>query len=384
MREVAIIGVGCTSVGEIWNKPLKELAVEASLKALDDAGVGKVDKVYVGNALSPILQYQANLASVIVDSLGFDDTSLVLVEAGDASGGLAFHEAFNAVKSGLVDYALVVGVEKMSDSRPSEVASALMSFEDQDYVAFTGVTQAGLYALLLRMYMEKFNVKHEDIALFAVNAHKNASKNPYAQFKNVVSVEDVLKSPIIADPLRLLEYVSVSDGAAAVVLCPVKEAEKLKNDFVEVLASTAAIDKLFLTEREDLLTFNSVRIAAEKAFKEAKISRKDVDVVEVHDSSTITGIISLEDLGFCSKGEGTSFVSQGKINLNGELPTNTMGGLKGRGHPVGATGVYQVVEVTWQLRGKAGENQVNGAKIGLTQNIAGLGSLAVVNILGVA
>lgn len=383
MRRVAVVGVGCTVVGEIWNKPLKELAVEASLKALNDAGVSKVDKVYVGNALSPILQYQANLASVIVDSLGFDDASSVLVEAGDASGGLAFHEAFNAVKSGLVDYALVIGVEKMSDSRPSEVASALMSFEDQDYVAFTGVTQAGLYALLLRMYMKKFNVKHEDIALFAVNAHKNALKNPYAQFKNVVSVEDVLKSPIIADPLRLLEYVSISDGAAAVVLCPVEEAEKFKNDFVEVLASKTAVDKLFLTERDDPLTFNSTRIAAEKAFKEANLSRKDVDVVEVHDSSTITGIISLEDLGFCSKGEGVSFVSQGKIGLNGELPTNTMGGLKGRGHPVGATGIYQIVEVVWQLRGKAGENQVDGAKIGLTQNIVGLGSLAVVNILGV-
>ena len=193
MRRVAIIGVGCTSVGEIWDKSLKDLAVEASLKALDDAGIENVDRVYIGNALSPILQYQTNLASIIIDSLGFNNASSILVEAADASGGLAFHEAFKAVRSGLIDYALVVGVEKMSDSKPSEVASALMSFEDQDYVAFTGVTQAGLHALLLRIYMEKFNVKHEDIALFAVNAHKNASKNPYAQFKNIIRVEDVLR-----------------------------------------------------------------------------------------------------------------------------------------------------------------------------------------------
>lgn len=383
MRRVAIIGVGCTSVGEIWDKSLKDLAVEASLKALDDAGIENVDRVYIGNALSPILQYQTNLASIIIDSLGFNNSSSILVEAADASGGLAFHEAFKAVRSGLIDYALVVGVEKMSDSKPSEVASALMSFEDQDYVAFTGVTQAGLHALLLRIYMEKFNVKHEDIALFAVNAHKNASKNPYAQFKNIIGVEDVLKSPLIADPLRLLEYVGISDGAAAVVLCPLEEAEKFRSNFVEILASATAVDKLFLTERDDILTFNSTRIAAEKAFKEAKVSPKDIDVVEVHDSSTIAGIISLEDLGFCGKGEGASFVSQGKIDLNGELPTNTMGGLKGRGHPIGATGVYQIIEVVWQLRGEAGKNQVDGAKIGLTQNIAGLGSSAVVNILRV-
>ncbi|RLI03339.1 thiolase domain-containing protein [Candidatus Bathyarchaeota archaeon] len=383
MRRVAIIGVGCTSVGEIWDKSLKDLAVEASLKALDDAGIENVDRVYIGNALSPILQYQTNLASIIIDSLGFNNSSSILVEAADASGGLAFHEAFKAVRSGLIDYALVVGVEKMSDSKPSEVASALMSFEDQDYVAFTGVTQAGLHALLLRIYMEKFNVKHEDIALFAVNAHKNASKNPYAQFKNIIRVEDVLKSPLIADPLRLLEYVGISDGAAAVVLCPLEEAEKFRSNFVEILASATAVDKLFLTERDDILTFNSTRIAAEKAFKEAKVSPKDIDVVEVHDSSTIAGIISLEDLGFCGKGEGASFVSQGKIDLNGELPTNTMGGLKGRGHPIGATGVYQIIEVVWQLRGEAGKNQVDGAKIGLTQNIAGLGSSAVVNILRV-
>jgi len=383
VRRVAIIGVGCTSVGEIWDKSLKDLAVEASLKALDDAGIENVDRVYIGNALSPILQYQTNLASIIIDSLGFNNSSSILVEAADASGGLAFHEAFKAVRSGLIDYALVVGVEKMSDSKPSEVASALMSFEDQDYVAFTGVTQAGLHALLLRIYMEKFNVKHEDIALFAVNAHKNASKNPYAQFKNIIRVEDVLKSPLIADPLRLLEYVGISDGAAAVVLCPLEEAEKFRSNFVEILASATAVDKLFLTERDDILTFNSTRIAAEKAFKEAKVSPKDIDVVEVHDSSTIAGIISLEDLGFCGKGEGASFVSQGKIDLNGELPTNTMGGLKGRGHPIGATGVYQIIEVVWQLRGEAGKNQVDGAKIGLTQNIAGLGSSAVVNILRV-
>lgn len=383
MRRVAVVGVGCTSVGEIWDKSLKDLAVEASLKALDDAGVENIDRVYVGNALAPILQYQTNLASIIVDSLGFNGVSSILIEAADASGGLAFHEAFKAVKSGLIDYALVVGVEKMSDSKPSEVASALMSFEDQDYVAFTGITQAGLHALLLRTYMEKFDVKHEDIALFAVNAHKNASKNPYAQFKNIIKVEDVLKSPPIADPLRLLEFIGISDGAAAVILCPLEEARKFKSNPVEVLTSTVAMDKFFLTERDDMLTFNSTRIAAQKAFKEAKISPKDVDVVEVHDSSTIAGVISLEDLGFCGKGEGTSFISQGKIEINSELPTNTMGGLKGRGHPVGATGVYQVVEVVWQLRGEAGKNQVDGAKIGLTQNIAGLGSSTVISIFSV-
>ena len=381
MRRVAVVGVGCTRVGELWDKSLKDLIVESTLKALDDAGIEKIDTIYVGNALSQILQRQGNLGSLTVDVLGLEETSAISLEAADASGGLAFHEAVKAVKFGWADFVLVVGVEKMSDASSSEVAEALMTFEDQDYVAFTGINQAGLHALLLRLYMEKFRVKHEEIAMFAVNAHKNAANNSYAQFRSLINVEDVLKSPIIADPLRLLEYSTIADGSAAVILCPLEEAKKIKKNPVEVLASTIATDRFFLFERVDMLTFNSTRKAVKKALEEAKISLQDINLVEVHDASTILGVLSLEDLGFVEKGKGASFVAEGHISLDGTLPTNTFGGLKGRGNPVGATGVYQIVEMVWQLRGEAGKNQVGNAKVGLTHNLGGTGSYATVNIL---
>ncbi len=377
MRRVAVVGVGCTKVGELWDKSLKDLAVESATKALDDAGVERVDFVYVGNAYSQILQSQGNLGSFIVDSLGFNGTPSISIEAADSSGSLAFHEAYKAVKLGWANYVLVVGVEKMSDSTPEEVAKALMACEDQDYVAFTGITQAGLHALVLRLYMERFRIKHEDVAMFTVKAHKNALNNPYAQFKNPLSVEDVLKSPILADPLRLLEYTTIADGSAALILCPLEEAKKITDKpVVEVLGSASATDKFYLPERIDSLTFNATVEAAKKAFQEAKISIDKVDFIETHDNSTIMGVISIEDLGFAEKGRGTTFIVEEKI------PINTMGGSKGRGHPIGATGVYQLVEAVWQLRGEAGKNQVKDAKIGLTHTLTGIGNLAAVNILG--
>jgi len=382
VRRVAVVGVGCTKVGELWDKSLKDLVVESATKALDDAGIDNIDVVYVGNALAQILQNQSNLGPLVADCLGFEGIPAISVEAADASGSLAFHEAYKAVKFGWADKVLVVGVEKMSDSSPEEVSKALMTFEDQDYVAFTGITQAGIHALLLKFYMEKFRVKHEDIAMFAVEAHKKASKNPYAQFRNLIKLEDIFRSPVVADPLRLLEHTTLADGSASLILCPLEEAKKLKPQPIEVLASSIATDRFFLHERADMLTFNSTVKAAEKAFKEAKISRDQVDVVETHDSSTILGVISLEDLGFVEKGKGANFVVEGNIAIDGRLPTNTMGGLKGRGHPLGATGVYQLVEVVWQLRGEAGENQVKNVKVGLTHTVGGVGSFASVNILG--
>jgi len=381
VRRVAIAGVGCTKVGELWNRSLKELAVESALKAMDDARIGKIDFVYVGNAFSPVLQGQVNLGSILVDSLGFKQVSAVCIEAADASGGLAFHEGFKAVKFGYADVVLITGVEKMSDTPSPEAFRALMACEDQEYVAYTGINQAGLHALILRLYMEKFRVEHEEVAMFAVNAHKNSSNNVYAQFRNPLTVEDVLNSPLLADPLRLLESSTLADGSASVVLCPLEMAEKIIHRPIEVLASQTATDKLFLTERDNILTFDSTRVAAEKAFEEAHITRSDVNVVEIHDTSTILGVISLEDLGFVEKGKGASFVAEGNIAVDGRLPTNTMGGLKGRGHPASATGIYQIVELSWQLRGDAGKNQVKHAEIGLAHNMGGVGSQASVTIL---
>lgn len=381
MRKVAVIGVGCSKVGELWDKALKDLSTESSLRALDNAGMSKIDSIYVGNALALTLLNQGNIGTTVADSLGFRGTPAISVEASDASGGLAFHEAVKSVAAGWSDTVLVTGVEKMSDASPAQVAKALMSSEDQEYTAFTGVTVGGLHGLILRLYLTRFKVKHEDIAFFAVNAHKNAVNNPSAQFRNPLTVDDVLNSLLVADPLRLLESSSVADGAASVILCPLEKAKKFTDTPIEVLASTVATDSLNFVEHEDLLTFESTRISAQKAYAEGKISPPDIDLVETNDSSTIMGVIALEDLGFVEKGKGASLVKEGDIAIDGKLPTNTMGGSKGRGHPIGATGVYQLVEIVKQLRAEAGKNQVANAQIGLAHCVGGMGSYSVVNIL---
>jgi acetyl-CoA C-acetyltransferase len=368
-------------VGEQWDKSLKDLFTESSIKALDDVGIDKIDAIYVGNMSSDIFQGQANLGALLSDCLGVYGIPAVRVEAACASGGLAVHEGLKAVASGLSDFVLVTGVEKMTDVQTPEATSALMMGEDQEYAAFSGISFVGLHALIERLYMDKFKVNPEHIATFAVNAHKNSVNNPYAQFHNLISVEDVLKSPMIADPMRLLECSSICDGAASIILCPLDIAKKFTDTPIEIKASTVATDKLSLPEREDILTFSATRVAVENALKIAHINIQDVDVIEVHDAFSIVGIISLEDLGFVKKGEGANFVSDGQIEIDGKLPTNTLGGLKGRGHPIGATGVYQIIDLVRQLMGEAGKSQVKNAEIGLAQNIGGTGATAVINIL---
>jgi len=382
MEKPVIIGVGYTRIGEHWEKSLRDLAVEAALMALDNAGVNRVDAIYVSNMMSGALQDQEHLGSLIATYLGLKGTPACKVEAACASGGMAIHQAFLAVSSGYYDTVLIVGVEKMTDKLTSEVTFALAMAEDREYVVSTGATFVGLNALLYRLYLTKFNVGQKSIAKFPVIAHENALNAPHAQLKRKISVEDVLSSPIIADPIRLLECAPIGDGAAALVISsPEVAKESPKDTYIEIAGSAAATDIMSLHERLDLLTlFASVK-AAQKAYKMAKVKPSDVDVLEVHDAFSILAPIALEDLGFAKKGEGWKMIENMDVSLSGKLPTNTMGGLKARGHPVGATGIYQAVDAILQLKGEAGKNQVDNPTLALLQSTGGVGGTVVVNIL---
>ncbi len=385
MRRVFIAGAGATPIGEHWERSLRDLMAEAALRAIQDSGLDKksIEAVYIGNMSSGSLQGQEHLGALLATWIGIPGVAAAKVEAACASGGAAFHQAFLAVASGLYDRVLVVGVEKMTDAVTADVTSALIMADDQEYVAFTGASFVGLNALVYRAYMSEFGAKQEDIALFAVHDHKYAVNNELAQFRREITLDDVLKSPLVADPIRLLECAPIGDGAAALVLCS-EEAVKSsrRNDtLVEVAASTVATDVLSLHDRETLTTLRATVKAAERAYRMAKIEPEDVDVLEVHDAFTILGVIHVEDLGFAKKGEGWRLLKEGELEIGGKIPTNTLGGLKARGHPVGATGVYQIYDVVKQLWGEAGANQVEGAEIGLAQNVGGVGGTVVVTIL---
>ena len=384
MRDVAILGVGCTDVGEHWEMSIRDLLFKASRKAIDDTGlddIRKIEGLYVGNMCSGLIQGQEHLGALMADVLGISGVPACKVEAACASGGMALHQGVKAIASGLQDFVLVAGVEKLSDASTPEATSALMMAEDSEYSAYVGASFVGLNALIHRLYMKEFGVRAEHIAAFAVNGHNNALNNQYAQYRFQTTAEKVLASPLVADPIHLLECAGNGDGAAALILCPLERAKEYSDEFIEVAASSVATDVFSLTERADMLSFNASRLAAERAYGSAKIGPQDIDVLEVHDAFTIVGTISIEDLGFVKKGEGAKFVHDGNISLDGKLPTNTFGGLKARGHPVGATGIYQIAELVWQLRGRAGKNQVEDAEIGLAQNVGGIGSTASVHIL---
>ena len=302
--------------------------------------------------------------------------SAMKIEGACASGGLAIHAGVIAVLSGIYETVLVVGVEKMTDHAPSEVAKALMG-AGSDVEREGGATFPALYALMARAHMEKYGTSKEDMAAVAVKNHYHASLNSHAQFRNQVTLEQVLKSSVIASPLKLLDCSPITDGAAAVILTKNKNKKN-----IQVIASVVATDSLGVAEREDLTTLKSTVLAAKNAFQMAGITPKDIDIAEVHDCFTIAEIIAMEDLGFFKKGEAAKAISIGKTKLGSGRPVvNTSGGLKASGHPVGATGVKQIVEIYQQLKGIAGKKQVNGAKIGLTHNVGGSGATAVVHIL---
>ncbi|AEH23755.1 thiolase domain-containing protein [Pyrococcus yayanosii] len=381
--KAVIIGVGMTPVGEHWKLSLRDLAVEALLNAMEDAGVDSVDSLYVGNMASGSFVEQENLGALIADWANLGSIPAVKIEAACASGGAAVQEGVKAVLSGLEDVVAVVGVEKMTDVWPSDATRYLAYASDAEWELFHGASFVALNALIMRHYMNTYGYTEEDLALFAVNAHTNGAKNPYAMFKKPITVETVMKSPYIADPLKLFDASPVCDGAAAVIITTPEKAKELgvpKEKWVEVAGMGRAVDTINLANRADLLDLKAARVAAQRAYKMAGVTAKDIDFFEVHDAFTVMAALSLEALGAAERGKGAQLAKEGQIAIDGDYPIQTMGGLKARGHPVGATGVYQTVEAVLQLRGEA-PNQVPDAEIGLTQNIGGTGSNITVTVL---
>jgi acetyl-CoA C-acetyltransferase len=380
MREVAVIGVGMTKWGELWEKSMRNIFVETALLALDDAGLDKIDSMYVGSMSSGLFVGQEHIASLLADYLGQIPVPSTRVETACASGGLALRLGMMEVALGMSDVVLVSGIEKMTDVSGYEATYALGTAADQEYEGYHGITFPGLYALIAVAHMEKYGTTREQMAMVAVKNHHNGAKNPLAQFPFEITVDAVLNSVMVADPLRILDCSPITDGAAAAVICPADMAKKRGTPVVKITGSGHATDTIALSSRKDVTWLEATYQAAKKAYAMAGKKPEDIDLIEVHDCFTIAEICVMEALGIVERGTGGKAVENGLTSLEGKIPINPSGGLKAKGHPVGATGIAQVVEITKQLRGEAGERQVKDAKVGMTQNMGGSGGSTVVHI----
>lgn len=383
-RDVAIVGVGSTRFGELWDKSLKDLIAEAGFKAATEAGIrGKdVELIVGGNMSGGMFIGQEHIAALVADVLGLQPTPAIRVEAACASGALALGTGYMAVASGMYDVVLVGGVEKMTDVYTPGAATALAGAMDLEWEAYFGVTFPGIYALMAQRYMYDYGLTREQLALVAVKNHDHGYHNPLAQFRRKITVDDVKNSTPVADPLRLLDCSPITDGAATAVLVPAEKARQYTDTPIIISGIAQASDTLSLFNRRSLCSVDATIEAGKQAFEQAKITHKDVDLAEVHDCFTIAELITLEDLGFCKKGEAAKLYEEGEVWVGGSLPVNTDGGLKSAGHPVGATGIKQVIEIVHQLRGEAPEAvQVKGAEVGIAHNMGGSGATVVVTVL---
>jgi acetyl-CoA C-acetyltransferase len=382
MRDVAIIGVGILPWGELWEESARSMWVKAALGAMDDAGVDQVDSIYVGCMTGGLFFGQEHLASVLPDELGLNPVPAARVESACASGGLAMKMGWLEVASGLSDLVLVSGVEKMTDVDGADATYALATASDQEYEAFHGNTFPGLYAMIARSHMEKYGTTREQLAQVAVKNHANGMKNPNAQYKLPLTVEGVISSVMVADPLRILDCSPITDGAAAAILCPLDQAAKISQaQPVRVAGMGHATNSVALHTRKDLTVLEAVKDSGERAYAMAGVGPGDIDIAEVHDCFTIAELCAIEALGFVETGHGGPATENGFTALDGQKPINTSGGLKSKGHPVGATGIGQIHELVTQIRGDAGDRQVKGAKRGLAQNMGGSGGSSIVHIL---
>lgn len=381
MTFASIIGIGQTDVREHWQTSIRHLAWYAIEAALDDAQVSKVDALYVGNMLAGQFSHQNHLGALIADFAGMRGIEAVTVEAADASGGAALRQAVLAVKSGLVQTALVVGVEKMTDQTGASVTAGLASMFDADHEAMHGVTPAAIAALMMRRYLHEYGVVVADFAGFSVNAHANGVDNPMGMFQNRLKAERFADAPPVATPVSLFDAAPYADGAAAVIVTDHERALDMAPQPVRVAGSALATDTLALHDRRDPLWLRAAALSAQGALAQAAVSLADIDLFELHDSFTILAALSLEAAGFAERGQGWQLARDGEIGRNGRVPISTFGGLKARGNPVGATGVYQIVEVVRQLRGQAGACQIPSARVGMAQNLGGSGATAVTHVL---
>ena len=377
MREVAIVGVGQTPVREHWDISLRALAVEAGRAALSDGGAGRVDAIYVSNMNSDRLNGQRHLGPLVADYLGQRGVEAVKLEAACGSAGSAMRQGILSVASGEMDRVLIIGVEKLTESPGRETTAALATAADADYEVEHGITFVGLNALIMRRYMHEHGYAHKDFAPFAITAHANAARNPNALYRYAIDEREYERGRDVADPIRLYDASPIGDGAAALLLMPAAQAPTA----IRVIGSASATDTVAVHDREDILWLGAAEMSAGRAYAQAKVGPEDIDLFELHDAFSIMAALSLEACGFAVRGGGVRLGLDGDIMLGGRIPISTMGGLKARGHPVGATGLYQLVEATLQLRGQAGASQVAGARTAMTQNIGGSGATIVTHIL---
>jgi len=385
LSSVNIAAVGCTKVGEHYERSLRCLAAESVLSCMRNAPDGLIpEALFASSFASDMLVSQSAIGPLIVDAAGLPkNIPAFRVEGACASGALAFHQAVISLAAGRFDTVMATGVEKMTDSTPARTTMALASASDMEHEGHHGATFSALNSMFASAYQKEYGVTSEQFALFPVNSHENAVTNDYAQLRNRITVKDVVSSQMVCPPLRLLECCPISDGACSILLTT-KNLNGSPDGGVRVKGLGCATDTLSIADRKCLTSLPASRIAARKALTDAGM--KDVsgiDVLEVHDAFSIMGILALEDLGFAEEGKACEFLESGGIKRDGGIiPTNTFGGLKARGHPVGATGLYQIAELFWQLKGAAGENQVKNARTGMAQSIGGVGSIVAATILG--
>jgi acetyl-CoA C-acetyltransferase len=379
MRSVSVIGIGQLPIKKQVPETLRELGAQAVQIALADAGVDRVDALYAGNMLSDELQGQKHLAALIADEVGLHGVEAMQVRAATATGAAALRVAYLAVGSGAADFVLAVGAEKMSEGIATP---ALAKALDAKKEVPTGDTLISKNADLMRLYMQTYSVPSDGLAHFSVNAHKNALTNPHALFHKEVTAVDVLQSRLISDPIRLLDCSPICDGAAAVLLAPTKLAKSLTNHAVRIIASSVATDRFRIGDRPHPLHLQAAALSVQKAFAHTNLSLTDVSLFEVHDAFSIMACLLLEAAGFAKPGQGWKMAAEGEIEQNGRLPLSTFGGLKARGHPIGATALYQTCEIVLQITGRAGKNQVPNANIGLLQSVGGAATTVLTHLFG--
>lgn len=383
---VYIIGAGEAKYGELWDRSLRDIAVEAGLKAVEDAGIRTRDlgAIYMSNSLGGDISRQEHLSALMSDQAGVSSEYIpsMRIEASTASGGAAIREGYLAIRSGEYDTVMVGGAEKMTELYGNENIDITSSILDREWEAFEGGTPAALAALSARKYLKDFNVSKDVLAKLSVNDHLNASLNENAHFRNKITIQQALNATLIAEPLNLMDCAPLSDGASSIILASEEYVKKHSIDGVKILSSAMSQGPFALHSRECLYTVEPTKLAARKALKDANLKNSDMSFVEIHDSYNIYGLMALEDLGFAEKGKAKDLIEEG-IALNDRLPVNPSGGLKAKGFPYGATGVGQAVEAYLQLKGKANKRQVKDAKNAMIHNMAGSGVASVVHILGV-
>ena len=380
--KVYVSSVGFTKINDHWEKSLLDLAVEAARGAMKGTPKVRPQQIFVGNMFSAISAGQEHLGALLASALGLAGVPALKVESACSSGGSAFNVAYSLVKSGALDSALVVGVEKMRDLESEEVSQAIAMAESAEYTQFVGASFASLNGLLARYYMEQLNVSRDELSSIPVIDHANAVTAEHAQFRRAITPDAVSRSSMVADPLRLFDCAPVGDGAAAALLVSDRAASGVKKRMAEVLGGRIATNEFSFYQREDMLDFNATREAFKGAMAQAGLSPHKLDFAEVHDAFSVVGALSLEAMGFSKRGRGSKDAKEGKYSMGSEFPINTFGGLKARGHPVGATGVYQVAEVFLQLTDQAGKNKVEDADYAITHNIGGVDTTSVVHVFG--